>query len=166
MLLAMKPPTAIEIRFWPKVALTPGCWIWQGSKRHNGYGQVFYNGRPERSHRVSWIMHHGPIPSGKWVLHRCDNRSCVNPAHLFLGTAADNTADMLRKKRHRSSPKRGEQNNFAKLSDAQVRALRRMYVPRKNRKSGKTYLSGKEVSKRFGITVQYVSILATMKTRI
>lgn len=101
-------------RFWSKVdkngpiaSHAPGlgqCWIWTGSTSE-GYGQINVgggDGRHDWAHRVSWEIHHGPIPDGLWVLHRCDNPSCVRPDHLFLGTVADNNRDMIAKGRHRS----------------------------------------------------------------
>lgn len=81
-----------------------GCWIWKASKRGSGYGQFFMQryGRQIEAHRASWILFlKGPIPDKMQVLHRCDVRACVNPAHLFLGTAKDNTQDMIKKKRDR-----------------------------------------------------------------
>ena len=82
---------------------TGDCWVWRGDLTGDGYGR-FGGHRPGISvlaHRLSWEMHVGPIPPGLDVLQRCDNPPCVNPAHLFLGTQADNNADRLRKGRYK-----------------------------------------------------------------
>lgn len=90
----------IEERFWSKVNITDllSCWEWTGFK-NKGYGQLEFRGKTQRAHRVVWMLIYGEIPDGLCVLHHCDNPSCCNPAHLFLGTMLDNNRDMIKKGR-------------------------------------------------------------------
>lgn len=117
-------------RFWEKVEKTDDCWWWRGANGGpNRYG-LFQTGRDgtrkikDYAHRVSYRLTYGGIPDGLWVCHRCDNRLCVRPDHLFLGTSDDNIRDKVQKGR---SPL-GEQNGVAKLSEAGVRAIRARYA--------------------------------------
>ncbi len=110
-------------RLWDKVLKTETCWIWQGSLKQNGYGQISENRKKLYPHRVSYIFHKGLIPENMNVCHSCDNRRCVNPQHLFLGTQADNMNDMNNKGRHA----RGTKTNMSKLTDIQVIEIRSKY---------------------------------------
>ena len=76
------------------------CWHWCGVRISGGYGRMTYKGRSQVAHRLAWIAWNGPIPEGMYVLHRCDNRACVNPDHLWLGTYSDNLKDCWAKGRH------------------------------------------------------------------
>jgi len=76
-----------------------GCWLYAGAENGRGYGLIGIDGRQVKAHRFSWEHHHGPIPAGMHVLHKCDVRLCVNPDHLFLGTNYDNVQDKIAKGR-------------------------------------------------------------------
>ncbi len=86
-------------RFWNNVDQAGDCWKWKACKDPNGYGQMSMLGKNIRSHRLSWIIHYGPIPKGLFVCHRCDNPECTNPKHLFLGNNLDNMKDAYKKGR-------------------------------------------------------------------
>lgn len=98
-----------------------GCRRWTGTTIADGYGRFRRHGGKVLAHRVAWELENGPIPTGMCICHRCDNPSCINVAHLFLGTHADNMAD--RHKKGRDGALYGESATGAKLTEAEARAI-------------------------------------------
>lgn len=114
-------------RFFEKVRKTDNCWIWTGGKYYNGYGQFFQNPNKIVAHRFSYILHYGEISKDLMVCHKCDNRECVNPHHLFLGTQSDNIKDMVNKGRQVKTSRVGEINGNSKINEKTVKEIRRLY---------------------------------------
>lgn len=141
--------TAAEL-YWSKIdkEAPNGCWLWTRSVNNWGYGRVTPRLAGERAaHRVSWALRKGRIPAGMGVLHRCDTPRCVNPEHLFLGTAKDNSADAVAKDRHC----RGERMRRNKLTDADVIEIRARY--QRTMTGDRTITSNcKQMSDEFGVT--------------
>lgn len=114
----------------------------------NGYGQAHYAGRTVLVHRIAWELANGPVDGGLYVLHRCDNRRCVNISHLFLGSFDDNMADMVAKSRQAH----GERNGHAKLTEQDVLAIR-----------ASSDLHA-DLAKRYGVSQGHVSEIRSHKT--
>lgn len=113
-------------RFWEKVDRTPECWTWKPGPQRRGYGAFAIEGRKFYAHRVSWELENEPIPRGLWVLHRCDNKVCVRPSHLFLGTRSDNMRDCASKGRlnFQKKPRIGSLNSRTNLTEADIVVIR------------------------------------------
>lgn len=148
-------------RFWARMAKAGNdeCWVWTRGKSTSGYGRFWIMGETRSAHRIAWELTNGSIPEGMCVLHRCDNPPCCNPAHLFLGTQADNTEDKRQKGRAASGTAhgrvtkpwrtaRGERQWKSKLTDDTVLAIRK-------RRSEGVYL--KHIAADFGISISEVS---------
>lgn len=135
-----------EARFWKKVKKGNSCWEWTGTKDDNGYGRMARHGNKQvRTHRVSWELHHGTIPPGAIVMHACDNPSCVNPAHLRLGSVADNSLDCVMKCRQSS-----------KLNSETVTRIRKAL-----QNGG---VSQRDIGDAYGVDQSTISNLVTRKT--
>jgi hypothetical protein len=145
------PRRTLADRFWPKVDRRgpEECWPWRAYRKPGGYGAIAAGGRtrPLQAHRVAWILTNGPIAAGLHVCHRCDNPPCVNPAHLFLGTDADNAADAASKGRVR----RGERHPHARLTAARVRWIRAQVA---------AGVLPRVVARRVGVTARHVRKVA------
>lgn len=143
---------SVAARFFQKVSKlpdAPGCWLWTGSVTKKGYGWFNVDGRITKAHRLAYALAFGPIPTGLLVLHRCDTPGCVNPDHLRVGTPRENSADMVARRRQRSL--RGEQSAKAKLTEAQVIAIRA------------TTGSHPVVARRFGVARQTIGQIKSRK---
>lgn len=135
----------LAVRFWRSVDRSGDCWLWMKALDRGGYGAIGADGGRKilKAHRVSWELHRGEIPAGLFVCHTCDNPRCVNPSHLFLGTNADNAADMARKGR---AP-RGSQRRLSKLTEEQVSAIKHSSE------------KGIDLARRFGVSQTQISVI-------
>lgn len=127
------------------------CIEWPKSRMANGYGRAWHNGAVTTAHRAVWEKANGPIPAGLDVCHTCDNRPCVNLAHLFLGTREQNVADMIAKGRNPY----GERNGQAKLTDDLVRSIRAQAADG---------VSHAELARRFGVDQGTITPVVARRT--
>jgi hypothetical protein len=152
--MAGKPKPAVE-RFERNYIPEPnsGCWLWAGSISPNGYGQfrISAKEKPMGAHRASWVLAYGAVPNGLCVCHKCDERTCVNPDHLFVGTYKENMQDAAAKGRmnwksgrSQNLPK-GEKHHSAKLVSDQVMAIK------------SSTASGVELAKTYGVSTITIS---------
>jgi hypothetical protein len=145
-------------RFLQSVDVSGGpetCWIWTGYvQKWTGYGVISLNGRSLRVHRLAYFLEHGRIDDSLMVLHTCDVRVCVNPAHLYQGTAKDNNEDKSR--RGRVPRMYGETNGKAKLTRQKVKEIKRMLADKAN---GRCDLRQYEIARHFGVSDATISYL-------
>ena len=132
--------------FYKSVDRSGDCWIWTKTKNNWGYGVARIMALNMTAHRLSWAIEHGPIPDGMLVLHKCDDRACVRPDHLFLGTSQDNSDDMMRKGRNRNTV----------LTQDDVLEMRRRYA------SGGT--STIKLAREFGVGVTTIANIIHRRT--
>jgi hypothetical protein len=147
----------LATRFWRKVDTSGACWIWTGYRLPNGYGRIGVENsdiwRIEYAHRVAWELTHGPIPAGLVVCHHCDNPPCVNPAHLFIGTDADNMHDRDAKGRQA----RGQKASYPRaLSDADALSIKRRLA------AGEKAV---QLAREYGVTQSTISHIKTGHSR-
>ena len=124
-----KETTSDEFHRRYEIVEPGGCWVWD-NPNGLGYGDISVGGGTKGAHRISWELHRGPIPKGLCICHRCDNKSCVNPEHLFLGTRTDNMQDMLRKRNLLSPPNRKLSARALReksLTDDDIDEIRRLH---------------------------------------
>ena len=150
-----------------------GCWEWTGCKKSSGYGQLSIAGKGAvAAHRISFEIHNGPIPKGLFVCHKCDNPSCVNPKHLFVGTSYDNVMDCVRKGRHAGSKNirkvmklfnwkrlrniaRGEKHHRAILNKEKVLRIRRLHM------KGTSFIG---ISRKMGVACKTIQDVCSRDT--
>ena len=144
---------SIKKRFWNFVPVRQAgsCWNWDGTT-YNEYGKFHLNGTSKWAHRVSWIMHYGLIPNGMLICHKCDNKRCVNPNHLYSGTPSDNIND-----RYKRFPDSGRGRNYSKLTEEEARIVMLL------RSEGRSYI---QIGKLFNVTGNTISNICRGRTTL
>ncbi len=148
----------IEVKFWRRVKKTDGCWNWQAGHNGEGYGEFPTPNGIVYAHRMVWELTNGRIPDNLWVLHHCDNRSCVNPSHLFLGTCVDNNRDRAIKGRSNMVGVRvlGEQNGNSKLHEEEVSCIRELWAKGNHNQSA--------IARQFNVSQRTISRILNNET--
>lgn len=134
------------------------CWEWQGSIDAYGYGSFYFNRKQYKSHRLMYEIFYAEPLQNLHCLHKCDNRKCVNPLHLFSGTNLDNVKDKIQKGRCYTGNQKGENNGSSKLKDNQVKEIRRLYD------TGKYTMT--ELGKIYKVNRSTISYIVNKKTYI
>ncbi len=142
-------PIRDRLALGAEIAGKDDCWVWKKSVSRSGYGQINHLGKSVQAHRLSYELNCGSIPDGMFVCHRCDNRRCINPAHLFVGTALDNNRDRDDKGRSAGGRLIGEDNPLALISNETAIAISRTSGPLQ------------DVSAKFGVAPGTVSAIRT-----
>jgi len=137
-----------KLEFYSVPEPNSGCWLWIGSKLNKGHGCLKVGDKTMLAHRASWEVHKGAIPNGLWVLHLCNNACCINPSHLTLGTHQENMAYMVTSGRSRQIGKNGSANHHAKLTEENVR-----YIRKSLKEKTKTR---RQLSNEFEVTYQLI----------
>lgn len=135
-------------RFFDRIKTSAGCWEWTGQIHPEGYGHIWVNGSNRFAHRISYELYVGVIPSGLCVCHSCDNRKCVRPSHLWLGTKADNNLDC--KTKGRNTHLSGEKSGAAKLTLKDVFKIRKKVIAGKPQR---------KIASEFGVTQSAISLI-------
>lgn len=146
-------------RFFKKIIKTSTCWLWTKSKKVR-YGSIGIDGKTIRAHRYSYFIHNKDMDFNMLVCHKCDNPICVNPEHLFLGTAKDNAQDMIKKGRKNNDGVTGEKHFKSKFTKKQVKAIRYNWV---KSKYTKTFA---ELAKKYNVSLMTISLMLRNKTYI
>lgn len=158
---AARPEALIKSQFFARIRKgdLDQCWEWEAGRQSRikgrDYGIVWMHGIKWKAHRLAWMYEFGPIPEGLNVLHKCDNPPCCNPNHLFLGTHLDNVTDCLNK--GRGNRELGEDRYNAKLTEKDIKEIRRRYQPRHPKNSGHA------LAREFGIAPTMAHAIITRK---